>query len=416
MKEKPSNSLSSRANSKSSSIHSSTQRIPPLKNSFSKKKRDIVQNGNRAPIHRTSIYKGVTRHKFTRRFEAHLWDKDSWTTQHKKKGRQIYLGAYENEDLAAHAYDLAALKYWGPTTALNFPASLYEKEIEKMSNLTKEEYVATLKRKSRGFSRGASEYRGVAKHHAKGKWEARIKVIGEKRYRYLGTFTTEKEAAIAYDLAAIQLRGTSAVTNFDISTYKQDLHEYDTLLETTDEERNDYEKKYNDEQGEQIEEMTMLSRTTEGFNDMDLGKDVAMDFINVHDYEKFPKLNVSNDGYYEASGELVPLSKETSNNTENYMDGNYDGLVPAVVEDAYDLDMFLDENLYENYALNQYGLVDDEFMQMTTMNPCCDLNQDISPVKEYRTGDDISDLVENEAEDMKDGKGCTGDEANNSMK
>lgn len=30
-------------------------------------------------------------------------------------------GAYDDEDAAAHAYDLAALKYWGQDTILNFP-------------------------------------------------------------------------------------------------------------------------------------------------------------------------------------------------------------------------------------------------------------------------------------------------------
>ena len=32
-----------------------------------------------------------------------------------------YSGAYDNEEAAAHAYDLAALKYWGQDTILNFP-------------------------------------------------------------------------------------------------------------------------------------------------------------------------------------------------------------------------------------------------------------------------------------------------------
>lgn len=31
------------------------------------------------------------------------------------------LGAYDDEEAAAHAYDLAALKYWGQQTILNFP-------------------------------------------------------------------------------------------------------------------------------------------------------------------------------------------------------------------------------------------------------------------------------------------------------
>jgi len=30
-------------------------------------------------------------------------------------------GAYDNEETAAHAYDLAALKYWGQDTIINFP-------------------------------------------------------------------------------------------------------------------------------------------------------------------------------------------------------------------------------------------------------------------------------------------------------
>lgn len=32
-------------------------------------------------------------------------------------------GGYDKEEKAARAYDLAALKYWGPTTTTNFPAS-----------------------------------------------------------------------------------------------------------------------------------------------------------------------------------------------------------------------------------------------------------------------------------------------------
>lgn len=31
------------------------------------------------------------------------------------------LGAYYDEEAAAHAFDLAALKYWGQDTILNFP-------------------------------------------------------------------------------------------------------------------------------------------------------------------------------------------------------------------------------------------------------------------------------------------------------
>lgn len=33
----------------------------------------------------------------------------------------IFSGGYDKEEKAARAYDLAALKYWGPTTTTNFP-------------------------------------------------------------------------------------------------------------------------------------------------------------------------------------------------------------------------------------------------------------------------------------------------------
>ncbi|XLR23087.1 hypothetical protein S83_050987, partial [Arachis hypogaea] len=81
----------------------------------------------------------------------------------------IITWAYDEEESTARAYDLAALKYWGTSTFTNFP-----KEIEIMQTMTEEEYLATLRRKSSGFSRGVSKYRGVARHHHNGRWEARI--------------------------------------------------------------------------------------------------------------------------------------------------------------------------------------------------------------------------------------------------
>ena len=110
----------------------------------------------------------------------------------------LLLGGYDKEEKAARAYDLAALKYWGPTTHINFPVrflrlctispcekslslkvqpkkkvfapifikfpllctrrryssvaslnyqlSTYEKELEEMKHMSRQEFVANLRR------------------------------------------------------------------------------------------------------------------------------------------------------------------------------------------------------------------------------------------------------------------------------
>ncbi|KAE9617151.1 hypothetical protein Lal_00034827 [Lupinus albus] len=211
----------SHASSCSSSSSSSVEFETPIEKRRPKHPRRIVKSQEcnkqkQTTSNRSSIYRGVTRHRWTGRFEAHLWDKSSWNNIQKKKGRQ---GAYDSEESAAHTYDLAALKYWGKDATLNFPIETYSKDLEEMKKVTKEEFLANLRRQSSGFSRGVSKYRGVARHHHNGRWEARIGRVCGNKYLYLGTYKTQEEAAIAYDMAAIEHRGINAVTNFDISNY-----------------------------------------------------------------------------------------------------------------------------------------------------------------------------------------------------
>ncbi|KVI02736.1 AP2/ERF domain-containing protein [Cynara cardunculus var. scolymus] len=87
------------------------------------------------------------------------------------------MSGYDMEEKAARAYDLAALKYWGPATHINFPLENYEQEVVEMKNM-----------RSSGFSRGASVYRGVTRHHQHGRWQARIGRVAGNKDLYLGTF------------------------------------------------------------------------------------------------------------------------------------------------------------------------------------------------------------------------------------
>uniref|UniRef100_A0A803MAD1 AP2/ERF domain-containing protein n=1 Tax=Chenopodium quinoa TaxID=63459 RepID=A0A803MAD1_CHEQI len=126
---------------------------------------------------RSSIYRGVTRHRWTGRYEAHLWDKSTWNQNQNKKGKQ---GAYDDEEAAARAYDLAALKYWGPGTLINFPVTDYSRDLDEMQNVSREEYLASLRRKSSGFSRGIAKYRALSS----GRWEPSLGCATATEYHH----------------------------------------------------------------------------------------------------------------------------------------------------------------------------------------------------------------------------------------
>ena len=187
---------------------------------------------------RSSRFRGVTKHRRSGRWEAHIWVKAS--------GKQVYLGGYEIEEHAAEAYDVAAIKCKGPKVKTNFPLEKYTELMQFMDTISLEELVMAVRRQSQGFARGSSAFRGVT-HHPNGRWEARIGMPGSKHI-YLGLYVEEQVAAQAYDRALVKLRGPNAATNFAISEYKDELKQY-------------YARKNREEQTGVVEDINTILKT-----------------------------------------------------------------------------------------------------------------------------------------------------------
>ena len=83
---------------------------------------------------------------------------------------------------------------WGKLSAFNFAQTKSNGEFSNISGRR-------------------SSYIGVSKNNLH--WQALINVANMKRY--IGTFATQKEAAIAYDFYSIAVRGAKAKTNFNYS-------------------------------------------------------------------------------------------------------------------------------------------------------------------------------------------------------
>jgi hypothetical protein len=150
----------------------------------------------------TSRYFGVAYHPANgcRAWMAMLW----------RGGKQENLGHWESEADAARVHDRAARHYMPGKVPLNFPD-----EDNPPAN------AAALRAESfrEGRNRFSSTFRGV--HYGKENqcWIATI------THRYsrisLGRFADEREAALAFDQKAIELRGPEARLNFDPRTGKR---------------------------------------------------------------------------------------------------------------------------------------------------------------------------------------------------
>ena len=181
----------------------------------------------------SSRYRGVSRHERSGKWEVRVWG----------GGRQNFVGSFDEEATAARAYDHAVLRLRGADpracTRLNFPGEVTAGQMAAAraaaaaaaaaagddargaparAPVLGVEAVAATDARTAAALATTSRYRGVSLNRSAGKWEARLHDRG--RPRYIGAFDVETDAARAFDVAALALRGRGgARTNFPAERY-----------------------------------------------------------------------------------------------------------------------------------------------------------------------------------------------------
>lgn len=204
----------------------------------------------------------VAKKRSNHRYRGVSWvpEKNKWRAQiGLGNNRKMHIGYFADEDSAAHAFDRAALEYLGTTTSLNFPASEYVNVVPgSKQHLLGDPSVASASPAKAPVQpvysptpsavaaattvvasapapspapapalapapeapKIKSKYLGVVWLEKEKKWKAQIadrnhgKKVGRPKQIVIGVFSTEQEAAQAYDRYALQYVGADASTNF----------------------------------------------------------------------------------------------------------------------------------------------------------------------------------------------------------
>jgi hypothetical protein len=124
-------------------------------------------------------------------------------------GKTHSLGTFHTREEAAAVYDKAAQKHRGSAALCNF-ATAAEGEAASVAAVGEWERQQPAQPAAQPKPRPKSVFYGVSANH--NKWQAQLCYDGKTHS--LGVFNTREEAAVVYDKAVREHRGSAAVCNF----------------------------------------------------------------------------------------------------------------------------------------------------------------------------------------------------------